>query len=95
MGFFHASAKTTCGCLRTDDGWIGATLSAAARTGKLETVFVEAFRHDDPALQVLRDAVPRHGVDACDGRSYTQVIIDGLVDTARRLNNLKARGFLD
>ena len=23
------------------------------------------------------------------------IIIDGLVDTARRLNNLKARGFLD
>lgn len=95
MGIFHASAKTTRGCLSTDDGWIGATLSAAARTGKLETVFVEAFRHDDPALQALRDAVPGHGVDTRDGRTYTQVVIDGLVETARRLNNLKARGFLD
>lgn len=95
MGIFHASAKTTRGCLTTDDGWIGSTLSAAARTGKLETVFVEAFRHDDPALQALRDAVPGHGVDTRDGRSYTQVIIDGLVETAHRLNNLKARGFLD
>jgi hypothetical protein len=95
MGIFHASAKTTRGCLSTDDGWIGATLSAAARTGKLETVFVEAFRHDDPALEALRNAVPGHGVDTCDGRSYTQVIIDGLVDVAHRLNNLKARGFLD
>jgi len=95
MGIFHASAKTTRGCLSTDDGWIGATLSAAARTGKLETVFVEAFRHDDPALQALRDAVPGHGIDTRDGRSYTQLIIDGLVETARRLNNLKARGFLD
>jgi hypothetical protein len=94
MGIFHASAKTTRGCLSTDDGWIGATLSAAARTGKLETVFVEAFRHDDPALQTLRDAVPGHGVDTRDGRSYTRVIIDGLVETAHRLNNLKARGFL-
>lgn len=95
MGIFHASAKTTRGCLTTDDGWIGATLSAAARTGKLETVFVEAFRHDDPALQALRDAVPGHGIDTRDGRSYTQLIIDGLVETAHRINNLKARGILD
>jgi hypothetical protein len=95
MGIYHASAKTTRGCLSTDDGWIGATLSAAALTGKLETVFVEVFRHDDPALQALRDAVSEHGVDTRDGRTYRQVVIDALVDTARRLNNLKARGFLD
>ncbi len=94
MGIFHASAKTTRGCLSTDDGWIGATLLAAAKTGKLETVFVEAFRHDDPALQPLRDLEPGHGVDTTDGRSYTQVIIDGLVDVGHRLNNLKARGIL-
>ena len=94
MGIFHASARTTRGCLTTDDGWIGATLSAAARTGQLETVFVEAFRHDDPALQALRDSVPEHGVNTLDGRNYTQLVIDGLVETARRLNNLKARGFL-
>ena len=94
MGIFHASAKTTRGCLSTDDGWIGATLLSAAKTGKLETVFVEAFRHDDPALQPLRDLEPGHGVDTTDGRSYTQVIIDGLVDVGHRLNNLKARGIL-
>jgi len=94
MGIFHASAKTTRGCLTTDDGWIGATLLAAANTGKLETVFVEAFRHDDPALQPLRDLEPGHGVDTTDGRSYTQLIVDGLVDVARRLNNLQARGYL-
>ncbi len=68
--------------------------TALAKTGNLETVFVEAFRHDDPALQALRDAVPGHGVDTTDGRSYTEVIIDGLVDVTRRLNNLQARGFL-
>jgi hypothetical protein len=94
MGMFHASAKTTRGCLSTDDGWIGATLLAAAKTGKLETVFVEAFRHDDPALQPLRDLEPGHGVDTTDGRSYTELIMDGLVDVARRLNNLHARGYL-
>jgi hypothetical protein len=94
MGIFHASAKTTRGCLSTDDGWIGATLLAAAKTGKLETVFVESFRHDDPALQPLRDLEPGHGVDTTDGRTYTQVIVDGLVDVAHRLNNLKARGIL-
>ncbi len=94
MGIFHASAKTTRGCLSTDDGWVGATLLAAAKTGKLETVFVEVFRHDDPALQPLRDLVPGHGVDTTDGRTYTQVIVDGLVDVAHRLNNLKARGIL-
>jgi hypothetical protein len=94
MGIFHASAKTTRGCLSSDDGWIAATLAAAAQTGKLETVFVEAFRHDDPALEPLRNAVPGHGIDTRDGRSYTQIVIDGLVDTAHRLNNLKARGLL-
>lgn len=95
LGIFHASAKTTRGCLSTDDGWIGATLFAAAKSGKLETVFVELFHHEDAALEALRALDPGHGVDTLDGRSYTQAAIDGLVDTARRLNNLKARGFLD
>jgi hypothetical protein len=94
MGIYHASAKTTRGCLSTDDGWIGATLAAAAKTGKLETVFVELFHHEDAALEALRTLEPGHGVDTLDGRSYTQTVIDGLVDVARRLNNLKARGFL-
>ena len=37
---------------------------------------------------------PGHGVDTRDGRTYTEVMADGLGDIARRLNNLKARGFL-
>jgi len=94
MGIFHASSPTTRGCLSTDDGWIGATLLAAAKTGKLETVFVEVFHHQDPALEALRNLDPGHGIDTRDGRSYTQVVIDGLVETAHRLNNLQARGFL-
>lgn len=94
MGIFHASAKTTRGCLSTDDGWIGATLHAAAKTGKLETVFVELFNHTDPALEALRQLEPGHGVDTLDGRSYTETVNDGLVDVAHRLNNLQARGFL-
>lgn len=94
MGIYHVSAKTTRGCLSTDDGWIGATLSAAARTGKLETVFVEIFRHDDPALQALRDAVPGHGIDTRDSRSYSEITVAALIETTHRLNNLKARGIL-
>jgi len=94
MGIFHASAKTTRGCLSTDDGWIGATLCAAAKTGKLETVFVELFNHTDPALEGLRKLEPGHGVDTLDGRSYTEAVCDGLVDVARRLNNLQARRLL-
>ena len=94
LGCFHASAKTTRGCLTTDDGWIGALLSAAAKTGKLEHVFVELFHHEDPALEGLRHLDPGHGVDTTDGRSYTQTVIDGLTDTAHRLNNLVARGIL-
>ena len=94
LGLFHASAKTTRGCLSTDDGWIGALLGAAARTGKLKTVFVELFNHEDAALQGLRDLEPGHGFDTTDGRTYTQTVIDGLVDVARRLNNLQARGIL-
>lgn len=94
LGCYHASAKTTRGCLSTDDGWIGALMTAAARAGSLEQVFVEAFTHTDPALEGLRAADPGHGIDTTDGRSYTQLVADGLADVARRLNNLKARGIL-
>lgn len=94
FSMFHASAKTTRGCLSTDDGWIGNLLTACAKTGKLEVVLVELFHHEDPALQGLRDADPRHGVDTRDGRSYSDAVCDGLADVARRLNNLVARGML-
>lgn len=94
MGMFHASAKTTRGCLSTDDGWIGALLAAAAKTGKLEYVFVELFHHEDPALEGLRDLDPGHGLDTRDGRTYTETVIDGVVDVTRRLNNLVTRGIL-
>jgi len=94
LGSFHCSTKTTRGCFSTDDGWTGALLTAAARTGKLEQVLVELFRHDDPALQPLRDLDPGHGIDTTGGRTYTELAVDGLVDTARRLNNLKVRGIL-
>jgi hypothetical protein len=94
LGIFHCSSKTTRGCLTTDDGWVGALLASAAATGELKHVFVEFFHHEDPALQLLRDLDSGHGVDTRDGRSYTQVTIDGLADTAHRLNNLAARGIL-
>lgn len=94
LGIFHASAKTTRGCLSTDDGWVSALLTACAKTGALEDVLVEVFHHEDEALQPLRDLDPGHGVDTTDGRSYNQVMIDGLHDVARRLNNLVARGIL-
>ncbi len=94
FSMFHASSKTTRGCLSTDDGWIGALLSTAAQTGKLQFVFVELFHHEDPALEPLRQLDPGHGIDTTDGRSYSQAVVDGLVDVARRLNNLVARGML-
>jgi hypothetical protein len=95
LGIFHASAKTTRGCLTTDDGWISALLTAAAKTGELRHVFVEVFDHTDEALEPLRKLEPGHGIDTRDGRSYNEVMADGLADTARRLNNLKARGLLN
>lgn len=95
LGIFHASAKTTRGCLSTDDGWTGAILEAMARTGKLRHVFVEMFDHEDPALELLRNLEPGHGVDTRDGRSYTEVVADGVGDIGRRLNNLVARGILN
>ncbi len=94
FGIFHASAPTTRGCLSTDDGWISALLTAAAKTGELRHVFVEVFDHEDPALELLRQLDPGHGIDTRDGRSYSQVTADGLADIAHRLNNLAARGFL-
>jgi hypothetical protein len=94
MGMFHASAKTTRGCLSTDDGWIGALLAAAAKTGKLEYVFVELFHHEDPALEGLRNLDPGHGLDTTDGRTYSEAVIDGVEWVARRLNNLVLRGIL-
>jgi hypothetical protein len=95
FGVFHASAKTTRGCLSTDDGWISALLTAAAKTGELRHVFVEVFDHTDAALELLRQLEPGHGIDTRDGRSYAEVTADGLGDIARRLNNLAARGFLN
>ena len=94
FSMFHASAKTTRGCLSTDDGWIGNLLTACAKTGKLEVVLVEVFHHEDPALEGLRTADPRHGIDTRDGRTYRETLCDGLADVARRLNNLVARGML-
>ena len=94
FGVFHASAKTTRGCLSTDDGWIGALLTAAAKTGELKHVFVEVFDHTDAALELVRQLDPGHGIDTRDDRSYTEVTADGLGDIARRLNNLAARGIL-
>lgn len=94
MGMFHASSKTTRGCLSTDDGWIGALLAAAAKTGKLEYVFVELFHHEDPALQGLRDLDSGHGLDTTDGRTYSEAVLDGVEWVARRLNNLVLRGML-
>jgi hypothetical protein len=94
LGIFHASAKTTRGCLSTDDGWVGALLTAMAATGELHHVFVELFDHADPALEMLRALDPGHGIDTRDGRNYHQVVADGLADIARRLNNLAARGII-
>ena len=94
LGMFHASAKTTRGCLSTDDGWIGALMAACARTGKLKHVFVELFHHEDAALEGLRQLDSGHGIDTTDGRTYSQAVLDGLVDVSRRLNNLVARGHL-
>jgi hypothetical protein len=91
---FHASAPTTRGCLSTDDGWIGHLLTACAATGNLEIVLVELFHHEDDALAGLRAADPGHGIDTRDGRTYSECTIDGLVDVARRMNNLVARGIL-
>lgn len=87
LGPFHCSAKTTRGALTTDEGWIGSLLAAAARTGKLTQVFVELFRHDDPALQPLRDLDPGHGVDTTFGKEYTALVVSGLEDSAARLRH--------
>lgn len=92
LGIFHASAKSTRGCLSTDDGWIGALLAACAKTGALEFAFVEMFHHEDPALEGLRSFEANHGVDTLDGRSYDEAVLDGVVEVTRRLNNLAARG---
>ena len=91
LSIFHASAKTTRGCMSTDDGWIGALMSACAKTGKLDYVYGEMFHHEDPALGSLRDAVKGHGVDTRDGRSYDEMLVDGLNTLARRLNNFASR----
>ncbi len=91
FSMFHASAKTTRGCLSTDDGWIGNLLTACAETGKLEIVLVELFHHADDALAGLREAEPGHGIDTTDGRTYSETVCDGLETVTRRLNNLVNR----
>lgn len=94
LGIFHASAKTTRGCLSTDDGWVGALLAAAAATGELRYVFAEVFNHEDEGLAALKKVEPGFGIDTRDGRTYTEVMTDILAVLARRLNNLVARGIL-
>lgn len=94
LGMFHASAKTTRGCLSSDDGWIPTLMTACASTGSLQQVFVEIFHHEDPALEGLRQFDSRHGIDTRLGRSYDQLVIDGLEDVGKRLNNLAQRGML-
>lgn len=93
LGMFHASSPTTRGCLSADDGWVGALLTACAKTGQLRQVYVEVFHHEDPALAGLRAAVPGHGVDTTDGRSYSDLVLDALAQVAHRVNNLSARGW--
>ena len=94
IGMFHASAKSTRGCLSSDDGWIGHLLTACAKTGALEIILIELCHHADDALVGLREADPRHGIDTTDGRTYSECVFDGLNDVAHRLNNLAARGIL-
>ena len=94
FGVFHASAKTTRGCLSTDEGWIPVLLTAAAKAGGLHSVFVEMFHHQDAALEALRQLDPGHGVDTSGGRDYTRMVSDGLVDVTRRLNHLSRCGYL-
>ena len=69
-------------------------MRACAETGKLEYVLVEIFHHADEGLAPLRERVKGHGVDTTDGRSYDQLMLDGVSDMARRLNNLTARYIL-
>lgn len=94
LGPYHCSVPTTRGCLSSDDGWVPALLASSAKTGKLESAFVEIFRHDDPVLEGLRTLDPGHGVDTSGGRTYTELMVEGLIETARRLNNYKARGII-
>lgn len=94
MGMFHASSPTTRGCLSADDGWIGVLLAACARTGKLTQVFIECFHREDEALAALRAAVPGHDVDTTDGRTHSQMVLDGVVCMARRINGLVVRGMM-
>ena len=93
LGIFHASAPTTRGCLSSDDGWIGTLLSECVKTGKLKYALVEIFQHNDEALKPLRDLGAGHGVDTTNGKKYHDLMIDGISDISKRLNNLAARGF--
>ncbi|MDB4760581.1 hypothetical protein OAG55_02980 [bacterium] len=45
-------------------------------------------------LQDLPLGMLEGGVDTTMGRTYIEVVVDGLVDTVRRLNNLKNRGVI-
>ncbi len=94
FSMFHGSAKTTRGCYSTDDGWIGSILEACAKTGKLETAFVELFHHEDDALEGLRNLNDGHGTDTTEGRSYEECVLYGIEELTLRLNNLANRGIL-
>lgn len=86
LGMMHASCPTTRGCLTNDQSWIAPLLETAHATGKLTQVLVEIFHHQDPTLQPLRDAVPGHGTDTTQGKSYPQLVADGLAKVSQILS---------
>jgi hypothetical protein len=83
----HASARTTRGSLTTDAAWIGSLLRVAEDTGRLRQVLVEIFDHTDPALELLRALGFGFGIDTRDGRSYEDLVVEGLAMTARHLGH--------
>jgi hypothetical protein len=87
LGMLHASARTTRGSLTTDAAWIGSLLRVAEDTGRLRQVLVEIFDHTDPALELLRALGFGFGIDTRDGRSYEDLVVEGLAMTARHLGH--------
>ena len=77
-GSFHCSVPTRV-ARRTMVG--GSVAHCQCQNWSVEERFVELFRHNDPALP-LRKLEPGHGIDTTLGRTYTEVTVDGLIDTA-------------
>ena len=95
LGVVFGVWTTTAGASDLQSALAG--LGAKRRSDIKQAVVVLGTLNDPAALsalEALRELDSGHGIDTSDGRTYSEMVIDGVVDVTRRLNNFVSRGIL-